>query len=208
MNEALPFLLEHLYAFVFVTVLMDQLGLPLPAMPFLVTAGALARSGQVSLTTAFSVSLMAALVSLGIWYEAGRRGGRKVLALLCRIALEPDACIRRTENALGRHGPTALLIAPFVPGLGTVARPMAAMTGVRLTQFISYGLAGAAVWAAAFLALGYAFGDPLVALLARGAALGGRLVGGGALLASGYLGWKLLRRRWVMRQLRMARIHP
>lgn len=207
-HDVLPFLIEQIYAVVFVAVLVDHLGAPFPSTPFLVTAGALARTGEASATAALALALIASLLAQSVWYETGRRGGRKVLKLLCRIALEPDACVRRTENTFTRHGVKALLIAPFVPGLGTVARPMAAMFGVRFPQFIYFGLAGAAIWAASFLALGYAFGHQLVALLVQGASYGGRLAAGAAVVGFGSLGYKLLRRRALLRSLRVARIHP
>src|SRR5215472_17362160 len=109
MNDALEFLVRHSYAVLFVAVMADQLGLPVPAAPFLIAAGALARSGEVALALVMMFVVVAALLGQSIWYEAGRRGGRRVLELVCRIAVEPDACIRRTENVFGRFGLKALL---------------------------------------------------------------------------------------------------
>ena len=158
MTDLLDYLLKHSYAVLFFVVLVDHLGMPLPATPFLLAAGAVAHAEGASLTIALLVVLLASLAAHSVWYEAGRRGGRRILKLVCRIALEPDACVRRTENTFGRYGVKALLIAPFVPGLGTVARPMAAMMGVSFLQFIVFAVAGAAIWAASFLVLGYALG--------------------------------------------------
>ena len=208
MTDVLDYLLKHSYAVLFFVVLVDHLGMPLPATPFLLAAGAVAHAEGTSLTIALLVVLLASLAAHSVWYEAGRRGGRRILKLVCRIALEPDACVRRTENTFGRYGVKALLIAPFVPGLGTVARPMAAMMGVSFLQFIVFAVAGAAIWAASFLFLGYALGRELVEAVNAGAALGGKLAAGGVALFVGYFAWKLLRRRAVLRSLQMARIQP
>jgi membrane protein DedA with SNARE-associated domain len=208
MTDILAYLLKHSYSVLFLAVLADHLGLPLPATPFLLAAGAVAQAEGASLTAALLVTLLASLAAHSVWYEAGRRGGRRILKLVCRIALEPDACVRRTENAFGRYGVKALLIAPFVPGLGTVARPMAAMLGVSFAQFIVFAVAGAAIWAASFLLLGYALGHELVEALNHGAALGGKIAAGGAALILAYFAWKLLRRRAVLRSLQTARIQP
>jgi membrane protein DedA with SNARE-associated domain len=207
-NDALTFLVHHSYAVVFAAVLADQLGIPLPAAPFLIAVGALARSGEANAGIALALALLAAFAGHSLWYEAGRRGGRRILNLVCRIAIEPDACVRRTENLFGRYGLKGLLLAPFVPGLGTVARPMSGMIGVPFAQFILFGIAGAALWAGTFLGLGYAFGHQLVALVNDGARAGARLGAIIALALAGYAAWKLVRRQIFFRRLRIARISP
>src|SRR2546425_12301375 len=97
--------------------LLEQLGLPVPAIPVLLAAGALAGSGQLSLALALLASIAAALLSDTLWFEIGRRKGVRVLKFLCRVSLEPDSCVRSTEQMFGRYGGRSLLVSKFVPGL-------------------------------------------------------------------------------------------
>jgi membrane protein DedA with SNARE-associated domain len=110
---------------VFGVVLAEQLGLPLPALPLLVAAGVLIGTGHLGLFPAVGAAFVATLLADWLWYVAGQRRGRPILTLLCRIALEPDTCVRRTENVFRTHGPHALVLAKFVPGLSTIAPPLA-----------------------------------------------------------------------------------
>src|SRR5712691_2508672 len=121
MNETLWFLLRHGYSVLFAWVLVEQLGLPVPSVPLLLAAGALAGRGRLNLSLVAALPIVAALLSDALWYELGRRRGVKVLQFLCRISLEPDSCVRRTENVFARHGARSLLVAKFVPGLNTAA---------------------------------------------------------------------------------------
>jgi len=208
MADSVQFLLRHGYAVLFGFVLAEQIGLPLPAVPVLLAAGALAGAGQMSLLAALGLTLLAALVSDTLWYELGRRRGGRVLNLLCRISLEPDSCVRRTEDVYARHGARALLFAKFVPGLNTAAPPLAGLFQMRLGRFLLYDGAGAFLWAAAFLGLGYVFSAQLEKVAAYALQLGSWLVVllGGAL--AGYLGWKYVERQRFLRELRIARITP
>lgn len=208
MDQVLDFLAQHGPGVLFAVVLLERLGLPLPAAPCLVAAGALARSGRFDATGALWLSVVACLVAHGAWYEAGRRSGMHVLRLVCQVSLEPDACVRRTQLLFGRHGAKALVLAHFVPGLDTVAQPLAAMAGVARPRFLVLSALGAFLWAGGFLALGWAFGRELAG--AGAAAL--RLGAWAAALALGaclsWAAWKLARRRRLLRDLRVARIGP
>src|SRR5688572_2829001 len=117
MVEIIEFLQRHGYAVLFAFVLAEQIGLPIPAVPVLLGMGVLAGSGRFSFGWAIAVAALAALVSDVIWYELGRRRGHSILDLLCRISLEPDSCVRRTEQMFDRNGSRALLLAKFLPGL-------------------------------------------------------------------------------------------
>src|SRR5437879_1223066 len=111
MDQAIHFLLRYGYRVLFAVVLAEQIGLPIPAVPILLAMGALAGEGRFSFVGALLLAISASLVSDAIWYELGRRRGRAVVRLVCRIALEPDFCVRRTENYFLRHGPVALVFA-------------------------------------------------------------------------------------------------
>ena len=105
---------------IFAGVLLESLGLPLPAMPLLIVAGALAAGGTLSLAAVAAVALLAVLVGDICWYVAGRRYGSRVLKTLCRISLSPDSCVRQTETIYERWGGQMLLVARFIPGLSTI----------------------------------------------------------------------------------------
>jgi membrane protein DedA with SNARE-associated domain len=208
MKSALAFVLHHGYLVVGLVAFVDQFGIPFPAVPFLVAAGALARSGQLSLLPVGLVAVMAAIAAHGIWYEAGRRGGGDVLGFMCRLALEPDVCVRRGHDFFARWGAGAVVLSNLVPGIGVVAQPIAGTMRMSRALFLGLNLLGALLWAGLPLALGYWFSAQVESILAAGAQLRGSAVVllAGAFLA--YLGWKLLRRRLLYRELRLARITP
>lgn len=181
MNETVHFLTEYGALVLFVVVFVEQVGLPLPALPVLVAAGVLAGTGHMNLWIALGVTVSAALAADWIWFELGRRQGRRVLDVLCRIALEPDFCVRRTEDFFIKHGPHSLVAAKFIPGLSTIAPPLAGIVGLAAPLFLLYDGLGAVVWAWSGLGIGYLFSDQIeqalayaeqVAPAATGAAIG------------------------------------
>jgi len=181
MNETIQFLTEYGPLVLFVVVFVEQIGLPLPALPVLVAAGVLAGTGHLNLWLAAVVTVLAALAADWIWFELGRRQGRRVLDVLCRIALEPDSCVRRTEDFFIKHGPHSLIAAKFIPGLSTIAPPLAGIVGLGAPLFLLYDGLGAVIWAWSGLGIGYVFSDQIeqsviyaeqVAPAATGMALG------------------------------------
>ena len=141
MNEPIEFLIQHGYILLFAWVLIEQIGLPVPAVPLLIAAGALAGSGKINLALAMGSAIIAVLLADVFWYHVGRYRGGRVLKLLCRISLEPDSSVRRTEDVFARHGAHSLLIAKFVPGLNTAAPTMAGIFRMPLPRFmVSDGL--------------------------------------------------------------------
>lgn len=208
MSETLEVLSQYGYVVLFVLVLAEQIGLPIPAVPALLGVGALIGAGLMSPALAFGSALAASLPPDIVWYELGRRRGGRVLGFLCRIALEPDSCVRRTQNLFIRRGRGALLVAKFVPGLSTVAPPLAGIVGIARWQFILLDTAAAVLWAGAWMGLGYAFSDALELVAWQADRLGDwLLVIVGAALA-GYALIKFFQRRRFLRSLRIARITP
>ena len=147
MNGTVELLSSYGYAALFACVLAEQLGLPLPAAPFLLAAGALAGLGRLNLAFALLLAVAASLIGDTIWYYLGKTRGMAVLRLLCKISLEPDACVRQTSAAYSKHGTRWLLFAKFIPGVSTVAPPMAGIYRVGLLKFIAMDGTGASVWA-------------------------------------------------------------
>ncbi len=175
-------------------------------MPLLLAAGALARGGHVEYSMVVGLSIVACLLSDVIWYEIGRRRGGGVLRWLCRISLEPDSCVRTTENVFARHGAPALIVAKFVPGLNTVAPPMSGILLMPYWRFLLFDLVGSLLWVVTFTGIGYLLSDQLEAALARLTQVGGLV---GVLLLGGigtWVAWKLWQRRRLVHELRMQRI--
>lgn len=159
MPIALAFFVHYAYAILFVWVLVEQLGVPVPSIPVLLTAGTLAATHRLNLTTSLVCVLAACLVADSVWYALGRRYGNAVLKLLCRLSFEASTCVSKTEGYFNRRGAVTLLFAKFIPGLSTVAAPIAGQTGMRYPRFLLYDLGGSAVWALAYLMAGFFFGD-------------------------------------------------
>ena len=157
MHRTLEFLLHHGYALLLGWVFAEQLGMPVPSMPLLLAAGALAGTGHLSFFASLFYAMLAAVTADSIWYQLGRRKGIKVLQLLCKISLEPDSCVRRTEGLFSKQGARSLLLAKFIPGLGTVAPPLAGIFHMRPERFFFFDAMGSLLWAGTFLGLGYIF---------------------------------------------------
>ena len=149
--------IRHGIPLVFANVFLEQIGIPIPAVPTLIVAGALSRNGQLSSTHVMVAAILASLIADYVWFLLGRRVGYRVLQTLCRISLSPDSCVRDTELKFERWGAKALLIAKFIPGFSTVAPPLAGAAGQGTITFLIYDGIGAAVWAGAAVAVGRAF---------------------------------------------------
>lgn len=199
---------EHGAALVFLFVLVEQLGAPIPALPLLVVVGALAADGHLSPSLLLASALAAALAGDLVWYAAGRRFGHRVLKTLCRISISPDTCVRQTEDVFLRHGPASLVFAKFVPGWSTVAPPIAGALNMGTGRFLAYDTAGALLWAGAGIALGWLFHAQVDAVLEALQAAGGW---GLSLLGAAlgvFLAVKAWERQKVYRALAAARISP
>ncbi len=208
MNEAVQFLVQHGYTLLFAWVLIEQLGLPIPAVPMILAAGALAGSGRMNLAVAVGVALIAVFLADFFWYCLGRYRGGRILKLLCRISLEPDSCVRRTENIFIRHGVQALLVAKFVPGLNTAAPSLAGIFRMPVPRFILFDSLGGLFWVVTFTGLGFIFSDQLEQIAAYFSRWGGWLVVILVASLAAYILWKYVQRRRFLHRLRVARISP
>lgn len=208
MNELISFLLRHGYTVLFIAVFLEQFGVPVPSAPILLAAGALAARGQLSFFAVLGLAAVASLMGDLVWYQLGRSRGHKVLKLLCKLSLEPDSCVRRTEDLFARHGDRALLLAKFIPGFSVAIPPMAGHLGMNLIRFILLDVIGAILWICAFSGAGFLFSkqvEDIAFMLAR--------LGNGAVILAlaglaGYLVWKYVQRRRYLRKLRVGRISP
>jgi membrane protein DedA with SNARE-associated domain/rhodanese-related sulfurtransferase len=191
---------------IFAAVLLESLGLPLPAMPLLIVAGALAAEGTLSPGAVALAALVAVLVGDLAWYLAGRRFGSRVLKTLCRISLSPDSCVRQTETLYERWGGQMLLVACFVPGLSTIAPPLAGAMRLRISAFLAYSAGGAVIWILVSLAIGMVFKTQITLAGQYLARFGSLALLAVFLLFLAFLAFKWWERQRFYNALRMARI--
>jgi membrane protein DedA with SNARE-associated domain len=206
MHALLEFLLRHGYVLLLGWVFAEQAGLPLPSVPLLLAAGVLAGTGRLNFELCLLASMLAAVSADTMWYRLGRQRGIRILQWICKISLEPDSCVRRTEGIFEKYGAKSLLFAKFLPGLNTVATPLAGVFHMGLRRFLVFDALGALVWSGTFLGLGFVFSEQIERI-----AENLRLAGGGAmaLAIAGlalYILYKILARKKFLRDLRVARI--
>jgi membrane protein DedA with SNARE-associated domain len=206
MSTILESLLRHGYLLLAGWVFVEQAGLPLPSFPLLLTAGALAGVGRMNFAAALFCCVLSTVLADTLWYQIGRRKGIKVVQWLCRISLEPDSCVRRTEGLFERQGARSLLFAKFLPGLNAVATPLAGIFRMRLRRFLLFDTLGSLLWLGTYMGLGYLFSGQIERIARHATALGSWLV---VLLVSGlaaYILYKFAARRKFLRNLRIDRI--
>jgi membrane protein DedA with SNARE-associated domain/rhodanese-related sulfurtransferase len=206
MESLLVELARYGVPFVGFNVLLQQLGLPIPAVPTMIVAGALAADGRLSGLGVFLISVAASVVADAAWFWAGRRYGYPVLRFLCRVSLSPDACVRQTEGIFEKYGFYSLIVSKFVPGFSTVAPPVAGALRMGAGQFLIAAVASAALWVGAAMGAGWIFRaqvETVLAWMAKNAALAGLVLGG---LFALYIAWKVFERWRLARFVHQARI--
>jgi len=208
MPIALDFFIRYGYLVVLLWVLTEQLGIPIPSTPLLLTAGTLTATHKLHLEGILAAALAGSLIADSVWYLFGKRYGAAVVRLVCRLSMESTACVRKTEGYFTRRGPAALLIAKFVPGLGTVAPPIAGQIGMGYFRFLSFDAAGILLWSLTVTLTGRFFGDILKRNPNALAVAGHFAVAIFVLLFLGFLVWRMLQRRAFLRSVRMARLEP
>lgn len=191
---------------VFLNVLAEQLGLPVPAVPTLVVAGALASAGRLNAGAVSSLALAACLIGDGVWYLAGRRFGGRVMNLLCRISLTPDSCVNQTQTGFERWGANVLIVSKFIPGLALIAPPLAGATRMGAARFLGYSLLGSALWVGAALLGGVLLRPQIERLLPRAPGLGGAALTLILVVLAAYIAYKGWERYSFNKALDMARI--
>jgi len=196
------------YLLVFVWVLCEQAGLPVPVAPLLMACGALAGQGRLGLFMTVLAAALGSITSDSVWYYVGKRRGLTVLRLLCKIALEPDTCVRQTEAKFAKFGPRTLLFAKFVPGLNTAAAPLSAVVGMPYPRFAVFAFSGAALWAATFTLIGFFFSRQIARITDGLQRLGSWafLMFVGAFIA--YIGYRYYDRVRFLNQVKGDRITP
>src|SRR2546421_3497956 len=197
---------EHGPILVFVNVLLERLGVPIPAMPTMIVGGSAAAQGDYSVATVFALAVLASVIGDGAWFVLGRRYGMRVLRLLCSISLSADSCVRQTSTHFERWGAWTVLLGKFIPGVGSVAPPLAGVMRMDWPRFLFLTAAGSALWAGLSIGAGVVFRRQVDQLLDHLSGLGlAAALAVGALLAA-YIALKWWERQRFYKSVRMARI--
>ena len=206
MSHLIELLQQYGLGLVFLNVLALQAGLPLPAYPTLIVAGALAAAGGTPVYQLVGVGVAGALIADSGWYIAGRKFGMRILGTLCRVSLSQDTCVRQTESIFQRFGPSSMVFAKFVPGFASVATAMAGAIRLSYLKFVAFDAVGATLWVGVGVGLGYLFRDAIGELMAKLSSLGKY---GVMLVVAGFALYILVKwyQRYVFtKQLRMDRV--
>ena len=132
------------------------------ALPWLLKLrGALSANGKVSPLSGVGLTVLACIIADTFWFYLGRYRGTRVLGWLCRISLEPDSCVRRTSKVFTHYGKSGLIMAKFVPGLSTLAPPLAGMSGISTIQFVTIDAFASLLYGAGLIGLGYFFSNQI-----------------------------------------------
>jgi membrane protein DedA with SNARE-associated domain/rhodanese-related sulfurtransferase len=208
MPIALAFFVHYAYAILFLWVLVEQMGLPVPSIPLLLTAGTLSATGQVRLEFVLPAVLIACAIADSFWYWLGRRYGNAVLKLLCRLSFEADTCVVKTEGYFQRRGAVTLLFAKFVPGLATVAAPIAGQTGMPYARFLAFDLGGSLIWALVYVIIGRFFGDVMERSRMLLSVMGHFAVAIFVLAVLGLMFQRFWKQRSFLKSVRQMRLEP
>ncbi|HYA86011.1 MAG TPA: VTT domain-containing protein [Nitrospirota bacterium] len=208
MDKVIPFLIHYGYSILFLWVLTESMGFPIPSVPLLVTMGALAGAGQRNLFLCIGLGVGAAVLGDIFWYTVGHYRGRKVLSLICRISFEPDSCVRRTENLFARYGARSFLVAKFIPGLSAITTSMAGIIRLSLLRFFIFDSLGTLFWVGGYTLIGYFISEELDRALDYGAGIGKVIFLFVFCGMAVYILGKFVSRRRLLKQLAIGHITP
>jgi membrane protein DedA with SNARE-associated domain/rhodanese-related sulfurtransferase len=208
MPVALEIFVQYGYLILFLWVMAEMLGVPIPATPLLITAGTLTATHRLSLPLVVLAVVVGCLVGDTIWYFLGRRFGGAMVRLVCRLSLESSTCVRRTEDYFTKHGLKALLVSKFIPGLTTLAAPIAGQSGIAYRSFLVYDFMGSLIWTLALTLSGRFFGnvlklDPVAMQWVRNS-FGVIFV----LAVIGFVLYRVMRQQAFLREIRTSRLEP
>jgi membrane protein DedA with SNARE-associated domain len=206
MSKTIEFVVRHGYLLLFFWLLGEQAALPIPSVPLLLASGALARMGELRLSPVLICALAGCLIADNIWFHLGRRYSAKALQFICKISLEPDSCVRRTENLFVRYGLRSLLVSKFIPGLSAVAAPLAGGSGANFGRFLLFDSLGALLWIGTYVFAGYIFSDQLELAAAYAVRMGSGLVFITISVFTAWILWKLFQRMRFLRSINVSRI--
>jgi membrane protein DedA with SNARE-associated domain len=206
MNETIDLVAKHGYLLLFFWVLAEQAAIPIPSVPLLLISGSLARTKQLDLSGVLVSALTACVIADNAWFQLGRRFRSKALHFLCIVSLEPDSCVRKTENVFTKYGLNLLLISKFIPGLNAVAAPLAGASNARFFRFLFFDTLGALAWTGVYVSIGYLLSNELEVGIAYASQFGSGFLLFVAATFGGWVGWKFILRRRFLQSVKVERI--
>jgi membrane protein DedA with SNARE-associated domain len=147
------------YPAILLAVFARQMFLPVPAVLFLMMAGALGETGKLSLPAIIGTAVVRCLLADLSWFHAGRFWGSRILRILCSFSADSRNCAQRARDVFARWGLRTLMVAKFIPGLDGVMPPLSGMQGASVLEFLLFVAVGAFLWASAYCLIGYIFAD-------------------------------------------------
>lgn len=200
--------LRHAYSVMFAWVLVEQSGVPIPSVPLMLAAGTMSAAHKVHVALMIPLVLLACLIADSTWWWLGRRFGSRVLDLLCRMSLDASTCVNRAQGSIARRGGVTLLFAKFVPGVSTIAAPIAGQSGMTYIDFAVYDTVGTLAWCLTWLLAGRFFGDVARRSDQFFATLTHFAVALVVLMVLGIVVYRYVQRRRFMAELRGLRLEP
>jgi len=173
MNDLLSMMARHGYALTFALLFAEAIGLPFPAAIALVAAGAAIASHTLLAPGVLLAAMVALILGDSAQFWLGRYSGWALLGFLCRLSMNPETCILRSAESFYKRGKATLLVAKFIPGVNTMAAPLAGSMKMRFGQFLRLDFSGALLYSTTYLLVGYLSRDFLAATL-RGFHAAGR----------------------------------
>jgi membrane protein DedA with SNARE-associated domain len=207
-SRTIEFVTRHGYTLIFFWVLAEQAALPIPSFPLLLVTGALVRTGELRLLPALAAAFAACAMADNVWFQLGKRYGGRALQFICKVSLEPDSCVRRTENVFLKHGLRSLLVSKFIPGLNAVTAPLAGGAGARVDRFLFFDSVGALIWIGAYVCAGYVFSDQLEIAIGYAIRMGSNVFLVALCAFAAWIAWKAIQRRNFIKSIETARISP
>lgn len=187
---------QHGYTILAVIVFLEAVGIPVPAAIALLIAGGAAAHGMLQAPYAVGIAVLSMLAGDMLMFLLGRYTGWWLLGILCRISLNPESCILRSADSFYRRGRKLLVIAKFIPGINTMAPPLAGSMNMRVFTFLRLDFVGAALYTGSYFLVGFLFSGALD-VVTRGYDSVGRVVSW--LLIALLIGY-LLFRLWLWAQ--------
>jgi membrane protein DedA with SNARE-associated domain len=206
MTDTIEFVIRHGYLLIFFWLLAEQAALPIPSVPLLLVSGALARTGQLNLSSVIASGFAACLIADNVWFQLGRRYSGKALQFICKMSIEPDSCVRQTENVFVKYGLRSLLVSKFIPGLNVVAAPLAGGSGAGVGRFLMFDSLGALLWIASYAFAGYIFSDQLEIAVHFAMRMGSAFFVVVVCALAAWIAWKIFQRRRFVKSVNVARI--
>jgi membrane protein DedA with SNARE-associated domain len=206
MSETIQFIVRHGYLLIFFWLLAEQAALPIPSLPLLLISGALSRTGQLRLSSVLTWAFTACLIADNVWFQVGRNYGGRALQFICKVSIEPDSCVRRTENLFVKYGLRSLIVSKFVPGLNVVAAPLAGGSGASRGRFLLFDGLGAFLWIGSYVFAGYVFSDQLELAVNYATRMGAGFFVTVVCVLAAWIGWKVLQRHRFVKSVNVERI--